>query len=98
MNGMQKIAYKCLVMLHHHQQILKLIFLSACFLSVKTGFVFVFIRLIDRIWASLISCQVKYIYLALLTIQIVSKLLHSINQNNWTVLVYYWKKKTIKFG
>jgi len=40
----------------------------------------------------------KYIYIALFTILIVSKLLHSINQNNLTVFVCYWKKKTSKFG
>jgi len=39
------------------------------------------------------SSQVKYIYIALFTIQIVLKLLHSINQNNLTVFVYYWKKQ-----
>jgi len=39
-----------------------------------------------------ILSQVKYIYIALFAIQIVSKLLHSINQNNLTVFVYYWKK------
>jgi len=47
-------------------------------------------------------CQVshvKYIYIALFTIQIVSKLLHNINKNNLTVFVYSWgKKKTIMFG
>jgi len=42
--------------------------------------------------------QVKYIYIALFTIQIVSKLLHSINQHNVTLFVYYWKKKTSNFG
>jgi len=36
---------------------------------------------------------VKYIYKALFTIQIVSKLLQSINQNNLTVFVFYWKKR-----
>jgi len=44
------------------------------------------------------SSQVKYIYIAaLFTIQIVSKLLHCINQDNIIVFVYSWKK-TIKFG
>jgi len=43
------------------------------------------------------SNQVKYIYMALFTIQIVSKLLHNINQDNITVFVYSWKK-TIKIG
>jgi len=38
------------------------------------------------------SSQVKYIYIALFTIQKASKLLHTINQNNLTVFVYYWKK------
>jgi len=39
------------------------------------------------------SSQEKYIYIALFTIsQIVSKLLHSINQDNLTVFVYSWKK------
>jgi len=33
------------------------------------------------------SSQVKYIYIALFTIQIVSKLLHNINQDNLTVHV-----------
>jgi len=33
------------------------------------------------------------IYIALFTIQIVSKLLHNINQDNLTVFVYSWKKK-----
>jgi len=42
------------------------------------------------------SSQVKYIYIALFTIQIVSQLLQSINQDNLTVFVYYWKKKDIK--
>jgi len=38
---------------------------------------------------SLDKCQVKYIYTAaLFTIQIVSKLLHSIKQDNITVFVY----------
>jgi len=44
------------------------------------------------------SSQVKYICIALFTIQIVSKLLHNINQDNLTVFVYSWEKKTIKFG
>jgi len=45
------------------------------------------------------SSQVKYIYIALFTIQIESKLLHNINQDNLTVFVYSLKKKkTIKFG
>jgi len=39
-----------------------------------------------------LSSQVKYIYIALFTIQIVSKLLHNINQDNLTVFVYSWKK------
>jgi len=45
-------------------------------------------------------CQVKSnIFIALSTLQIVSKLLHNINQDNLTVFVYSWeKKKTIKFG
>jgi len=40
------------------------------------------------------SSQVKYIYIVLFTIQIVSKLLHNINQDDLTVFVYSWKKKT----
>jgi len=44
------------------------------------------------------SSQVKYIYIVLFTIQIVSKLLHNINQDDLTVFVYSWKKKTITFG
>jgi len=43
------------------------------------------------------SSQVKYIYIALFTIQIVSKLLHSINQDNITVFVYSWKKTIFKY-
>jgi len=36
----------------------------------------------------LVVSQIKYIYIAFFTIQIVSKLLHSINQDNVTVFVY----------
>jgi len=32
------------------------------------------------------SSQVKYIYIALFAIQIVSNLLHSINQDNWSMM------------
>jgi len=39
-------------------------------------------------YAFIKSSQVKYIYIVLFTIQIASKLLHSINQDNLTVFVY----------
>jgi len=39
-------------------------------------------------WNNVKSSQVKYIYIALFTIQNVSKLLHCINQDNITVFVY----------
>jgi len=56
-----------------------------------------FVHCLFKCWKSVwywvcCVCQVKYIYIALFTIQIVSKLLHSINQNNLTVFIYYWKK------
>ncbi len=41
MPGAQKIAYKSLVVQYYHL-ILVSIFLSACFLSIRTGFVFMF--------------------------------------------------------
>jgi len=34
-----------------------------------------------------------YFFIVLFTIQIVSKLLHNINQDNLTVFVYPWKKR-----
>ncbi len=39
--GLQTTAYKSLIMLYYHQ-ILDSIFLSTCFLSLWTGFVFLF--------------------------------------------------------
>jgi len=43
-------------------------------------------QIVKIFFISLKSSQVKYIYMALFTIQIVSK--HSINQDNITVFVY----------
>ena len=44
-------------------------------------------------YASISQVKSIQIYIALFTIQIVSKQLHSINQNNLTMFVYYWKKR-----
>ncbi len=41
MTGLRSISYKSVIMLYYHQ-ILDLIFLSTCFLSFRTGFVFLF--------------------------------------------------------
>ncbi len=41
MTGLRSIAYKSVIMLYYHQ-ILDSIFLSSCFLSFRTGFVFLF--------------------------------------------------------
>ncbi len=41
MTGLRSIAYKSVIMLYYHQ-ILDSIFLSTCFLSFRTGFVFLF--------------------------------------------------------
>jgi len=41
------------------------------------------------------SSQVKYIYIALFTKQIVSKLLHSINQDNITVFVFMKRQSSL---
>ncbi len=40
-DGLRSIAYKSVIMLYYHQ-ILDSIFLSTCFLSFRTGFVFLF--------------------------------------------------------
>jgi len=50
-------------------------------------------KLYFNISNKIILSQVKYIYIVLFTIQIASKLLHNINQDNLTVFVYSWEKK-----
>jgi len=66
--------------------------LSVCFLTGNTWNESPLHNLIDShhnllvtVFTPFFSSQVKYIYIALFTIQIVSKLLHSINQDNITV-------------